>query len=74
MDQFRTASVSFVIALEKMFGYAPVRYSGKQESSSLYEATFSQYLINLVKLTSDGTMGPKEYELRNHEFSNGHYF
>ena len=42
-----------------MCGYVPARYSGKQVSSSLYEATFSQYLINLVKLTLDGTMGPK---------------
>ena len=45
--------------LRKMCGYAPAWYSGKQVSSSLYEATFSQYLINLVKLTLDGTMGPK---------------
>ena len=56
--------------LRKMCGYVPARYSGKQVSSSLYEATFSQYLINLVKLTLDGTMGPKKiYELCNHEFS-----
>ena len=46
--------------LRKMCGYVPARYSGKQVSSSLYEATFSQYLINLVKLTLDGTMGPKK--------------